>query len=300
MGELVGPFVGSWAVAAGVVTTWGLRGGAYVRVLPDVYVPRGYRVGVREKAMAVGCWAKKQGVLVGASAMAMFGSPYVDEGLPAEIALDSSRHAPRGVRVVRGRIADDEWCEVDGFRVTTPVRTAYDIARRNSRDVAVPLLDSHCATTGIRPEQVLDFAATHDLGRGVAKIRAILALVDPGAESPQESRTRLFLMDNGFPKPQTQIVVRDEYGNFVARVDMGWREWLIGIEYDGAQHWTDPKQRARDIDRLAALETLGWIIIRLTAAHLRTHPERILTRLQDALATRGIPVYEGGPEYSAP
>ncbi|MFE3191789.1 endonuclease domain-containing protein [Nocardia sp. NPDC059240] len=288
MGEMVGPFVGSWAVAAGLVTAWGLRGGAFVRVFPDVYVPQGYRVGVRERAVAAGCWAKMRGVLVGVSAMAMFGSPYVDEGLPAEIALESSRYAPRGVRVVRYRIGEDEWCEVDGFRVTTPVRTAYDIARKHSRDVAVPLLDSHCATTGIRPEQVVDFMATRERGRVAAQVRAILALVDPGAESPQESRTRLFLMDRGFPRPQTQIAVYDEHGKFVARVDMGWREWRIGIEYDGAHHWTDPQQRARDIDRLVALESVGWLIIRLTAAHLRSNPTRIVTRLEEALTSRGI------------
>ncbi|MGW4243479.1 endonuclease domain-containing protein [Nocardia sp. NPDC004722] len=223
----------------------------------------------------------------------MFGSPYVDEGFPAEIALESARYAPRGVRVVRYRIAEGEWCEVDGFRVTTPIRTAYDIALRYERDVAVPLLDSHCATTGIRPEQVIDFVAGLERGRGVARVRAILALVDPGAESPQESRTRLFLIDNGFPTPQTQINVYDERGKFVARVDMGWGDWLIGIEYDGAQHWTDPRQRARDIDRLAALEAVGWLIIRVTAGHLRSQPGRILARLREALATRGISVPGG-------
>ncbi|OJF78024.1 hypothetical protein NS14008_00875 [Nocardia seriolae] len=289
MGELSGPFVGSWAVAAGLVTVWGLRGGGYRRVMTDVYVPRGVLLGPRERAVAVGCWAKKRGVLVGVSAMAMFGSRYVDEGLPAEIALRSSRHAPEGVRVVRDRIAEDEWCEIDGFRVTTPVRTAYDIARRYPRDVAVPLLDSHCGTTGIRPEQVLDLAtaASHSRDRGVSHVHAALSLVDPGSESPQESRTRLLLIDNGFPSPQTQIVVRDGRGNFVARLDMGWSEWQIALEYDGAQHWTDPKQRSRDIDRLAALESLGWIIIRLTAAHLR-NPHLILTRLRAAIATRAI------------
>ncbi|MEC3913694.1 endonuclease domain-containing protein [Nocardia sp. CDC160] len=292
MGEIAGPFVGSWAVAAGLVTAWALRGGRYVRVLPDVYVVRGSEFGARERALAAGCWAKKRGVLVGVSAMAMFGSPYADEWLPAEIALRSSRHAPDGVRVVRDRITDDECCLIDGFWVTTPIRTAYDIARRYPRDAAVPLLDSHCATTGIRPGEVLEFAAGRAGERGIAQLRATLSLVDPGSASPQESRTRLLLIDGGFPPPQTQIVVRDERGNFVARVDMGYREWRIAIEYDGAQHWTDPKQRARDIDRLAALESLDWIVIRLTAAHLRTHPTLILTRLQSAFTSRGIKIGE--------
>jgi hypothetical protein len=49
--------------------------------------------------------------------------------------------------------------------------------------------------------------------------------MDGGAESPQETRTRLLLIAAGFPKPQTQIVVLDEFGDFVGRVDMGWEEW---------------------------------------------------------------------------
>ncbi|WP_369637307.1 endonuclease domain-containing protein [Nocardia sp. JMUB6875] len=112
--------------------------------------------------------------------------------------------------------------------------------------------------------------------------------MDAGAASPQESRTRLLLIDNGFPTPETQIVVLDERGTFVARVDMGYREFRIAIEYDGAQHWTDPKQHTHDIDRLARLESLDWIVIRISAAHLRTHPQVILTRLRNAFAARGV------------
>ena len=50
--------------------------------------------------------------------------------------------------------------------------------------------------------------------------RRVAALMNGGAESPQGTRTRLLLIAAGFPKPQTQIVVVDEYGSFVGRVDM--------------------------------------------------------------------------------
>ncbi|WP_083913111.1 hypothetical protein [Nocardia concava] len=190
--------------------------------------------------------------------------------------------------MVRDQIAADEWCEVDGLRVTTPVRTAFDIARRYPRDMAVPLLDSLCATTGLDPASVLDFAASHLGERGTARLRAIIELVDAGAASPQESRTRLFLIDNGFPTPETQIDVYDDQGRFVARLDMGWRDLQIALEYDGAQHWTSPKQFTRDVDRLAALESLNWLVIRVTATHLHTRPHLIRTRLHNAFVRRGV------------
>ena len=31
------------------------------------------------------------------------------------------------------------------------------------------------------------------------------------------------------------------------------------------QHWTDPAQRTRDIDRYAELADLGWVIIRVNS-----------------------------------
>jgi hypothetical protein len=77
-------------------------------------------------------------------------------------------------------------------------------------------------------------------------LRRTLRLVDGGAESPYESLTRLLLVQAGFPALQTQLEVIDRYGFVCARIDMGWREWLVGVEFDGAQHWTDSRQRTRD------------------------------------------------------
>jgi hypothetical protein len=37
----------------------------------------------------------------------------------------------------------------------------------------------------------------------------------------------------------------------------GWEQWRVGVAFDGAQHWTDPRIRANDIDRTAELECPG-------------------------------------------
>ncbi|MEV6772755.1 DUF559 domain-containing protein [Nocardia sp. NPDC051030] len=274
-------------MAAGVVSQWELRRD-FVRVFPDVYAPRGYPMGAVERAKAAVHWTKGAGVLVGHSALAMLGCRWVDERLPVEIALPSSRRPPAGIRTFRDRIARHECCEVEGFPVTTPVRTGFDIARRYDRELAIPLLDTLCAATGIDPEQVVDFAGGHFGSRGTARLRAALELVDARAESPQESRTRLLLIDSGLPKPATQIVIRNERGKFIARVDMGWEQWRVAVEYDGAQHWTDPLQYEKDIDRIAALECLGWKVIRVSGKHLSANPEVVVHRVRDALREHGF------------
>ncbi|MEV0335766.1 DUF559 domain-containing protein [Nocardia sp. NPDC050717] len=120
-----------------------------------------------------------------------------------------------------------------------------------------------------------------------------MPLVDPGAESPPESLTRLSIVRSGLPAPETQIVVRDEAGDFVARLDMGWRQWRVGVEYDGAHHWTDPAQRTKDIDRSAILADLGWRIIRVSASLLYRRPHIFLDRIHSALAARGALIMDG-------
>ncbi|MDT5065614.1 MAG: hypothetical protein QOK02_1769 [Mycobacterium sp.] len=70
----------------------------------------------------------------------------------------------------------------------------------------------------------------HRGARGLVQLRQVLELMDGGAESPQETRTRLVLIGAGLRQPQTQIEVRDAGGYPFARVDMGWEEYKVGVE----------------------------------------------------------------------
>lgn len=115
-------------------------------------------------------------------------------------------------------------------------------------------------------------------------------MVDGGAESPYETRTRLALVAGGLPRPRTQIEVRNVWGAVLARIDMGWDEWQVGVEFDGAQHWTDAAQRTRDIDRLADLEARGWTIVRVSADLLRYRPGVVVARTRRALRAAGCPI----------
>ncbi|MFE6924187.1 DUF559 domain-containing protein [Nocardia sp. NPDC057663] len=281
------PFIGSWALAAGAVTRHELRHD-FDRVAPDVYARKGIQLDVTGRAKAAVHWTKGEGVLVGRSAAALLGSAYVDADQPVEIALPRHRRPPPGITVIQAELTRGERCEVHGYPVTTPPRTAFDLARRLPRDQAIPALDALCRATGLDPSTVLSFADGHQGVRGCARARAVLGLVDPGAESPQESLTRLLLIDHGLPAPTTQIVVRDHGGEFLARLDMGWERWQVAVEYDGAQHWTDTAQRTKDIDRLAILAEHGWLIVRVGADLLRNRPYIVIDRVLAALNAHGV------------
>ena len=116
-------------------------------------------------------------------------------------------------------------------------------------------------------------------------MRRVLDLADGGAESPQESRVRLLIVRGGLPRPETQI----EFPTLHIRVDMGWRRWKVAVEYDGVQHWTDSRQRAWDIERIALLEAAGWVVIRVSSGML-ARPHVILERIRSTLRARGCPV----------
>jgi hypothetical protein len=90
-----------------------------------------------------------------------------------------------------------------------------------------PFLGTEATASGVATKRTLR-------GRYEMVYRNVLQLMDVGAESPQESRTGLLPMDGGLPRPRTQIVVHNSTGRFVARVDMGWEEWKVGVGFDGA------------------------------------------------------------------
>ena len=109
----------------------------------------------------------------------------------------------------------------------------------------------------------------------------MLSLVDPGSESPRETWLRLLLIDAGLPRPTTQIKVADD--GWVARLDMGWTDLKVAVEYDGGQHHTDRRQYLRDIRRMERLHRLGWIVIRVVA---EDHPDDVVRRVCQALESR--------------
>jgi hypothetical protein len=215
------------------------------------------------------------------------GTRWIDPKLPAELNRPG-RDKVEGIVLHSDALPDDETCIVDGVPATTPARTAFDIGRRRGLEVAVIRLDALMQATKLKTPDIDLLVQRHAGARGIIQLRNAISLADGGAESPQETRTRLLLVASGLPPPTTQIEVYDADEYFVARVDMGWREYKVGVEYDGAQHWTDASQRSRDIDRIAELNALRWTIVRVSSEMLRYRPATVVARARSALRERGL------------
>lgn len=280
-------FLGSEALAAGTVNRYQLST-RYDMIHRDVYVPRGTVLTPVERAVAAWLWSGRRAVAAGLSAAALHGSRWIDAKLPAEL-NHSSRHKTGGIILHSDRLIHDELCEVRGIRATTPTRTAFDLGRRRGLATAVVRLDALLQACDLKLADVQPLIDAHKGVRGLQQLRQVLDLADYGAESPQETRTRLLLTEAGMRPSQTQIEVFD-HGQFVGRIDMGWPEWKVGVQYDGFQHWTDPTQRTKDIEQDVEYRDLGWRVVRVGADLLRHRQGTVVARIRAALIANGCPM----------
>jgi hypothetical protein len=274
--------LGGEAVATCVVTRHEL-GRWYRPVYRGVYAQKDAALSLRDRAIAAWLASRRNGVVAGMAASALHGAPWVDPDVAIELVGVKIR--PRDGLIPRTeRISDDEITRVAGLPITTRVRTAFDLGRHLDRPDALARLDALMWNQRFSIDEVLALATRYPRARGVRQLRELLPLVDGGAESPRESRIRLWLHDAGFPRPETQIPVLAGTTRPVAFLDMGWRDFMVAVEYDGDHHRKDRKQYVKDIARLRMLEALGWNVIRVIA---EDRPEEWLGRVEDALHAAG-------------
>ncbi len=281
------PFRADEALESGALTFRELRR-FHQAIYPGVWAPRGVELSANDRARAAWLWSRRDGVLAGLSASTMLGAKWIDADEPAEL-IHTNRRPPPLISVHTDILLPGEMQTVCGLPVTTPARTAFDLGRRLDLEEGVQRIDALMNATDVKVTAIEAIAEGHPGVRGLRQLRQTLDLVDRGAESPYESLTRLLLVQAGFPRPQTQIPVVDAYGVVIARIDMGWPEYLVGVDFEGAQHWTDPKRRTWDVERYALLPELGWTDVRLTSGMLHRTPAVFLNRVGAALIARGCP-----------
>lgn len=233
-------------------------------IYPGIYVTRDTVLTATTRAKAAWLWSDRRGVIAGRSAAALLGSKWLEARHPAELIHDN-RRPPKGIRTRIDHLEDDEITVLSGMRVTTPARTALDLACRYPVDEAVALIDALANATHVKMADVELLIDRHRGRRGIKSARTALDLVDAGAESPRETWLRLLAVRAGFPRPRTQVPVHDEYGVLVAVFDMAWEEAKVAADYEGDQHRTDRRRFGRDIHKAETVTGMGWAHIRVTS-----------------------------------
>jgi hypothetical protein len=267
---LHGVFLGSHAVAAGAVTQKQLKAGLYRRLLHNVYadpaLPADHRLYVRGAMLLL----PDDAVVAGHSAAAWYDAPFASAADPVLVVVPphSSWRGPRGLRIHRSDLAPHEVRTIDDaeglVRLTTPARTAWDVAALETAATAVGYLD------GMVRAGHLDGDALRRIVRPgrwrSRRVAKVLPLVDGRSQSPPESWVRVACVRAGLPTPVPQFVV-EAGGRWLGQVDLAWPEHRLIVEYEGPHHFDDLQIR-RDDRRYERLVAAGWRVIRVSAADL--------------------------------
>ena len=170
-----------------------------------------------------------------------------------------------GLRLTAARLPPEEIRRRGDLLLTSPTRTAIDLARERDVAEAVVVLDAFLHR-GLTHLGALQAGAGRLAGRrGVALLREAVVAADGRAESPMESRLRMLLVRAGLPPPVPQHEVRAPDGRLLGRVDLAYVEQRLALEYDGREHHLEPGRFQHDRHRSHDLLEAGWAVLRFTA-----------------------------------
>jgi len=284
---LHGVFLGSHAVVEGAVSRSQLQSGLYRRLMHNVYADPRLVADHRLFARGALLLMPDDAALGGRTAAAWYGAAFAGatDTVLAVAPPGTSWRGCRGIRVHRRPLPAQDISELedDGgiVRLTTPVRTAWEICALEPVASAVALLDG-MTRAGHLDSAALDRLVTSTRGHwGAKRVAKVVPLVDGRSESPPESWVRVACVRSGLPAPVPQFDVVHE-GEWLGRVDLAWPDRRLIVEYEGAYHFQD-LQIQRDDERYARLVAAGWRVIRLSAADLRDL-EAVVARIARELA----------------
>jgi hypothetical protein len=222
-------------------------------------------------------------VAAGRTAARVWGIPLVDDEDPALRRFDFShddvirRRGESSVKTLHTRrvaLQSEDVVYVDGVPVLSPLRAAVDLGVVLRPDALVAALDHALREDVVQLKSLTAAVAGDRRGcHGTVALRQALMLVDPKAESPHESLTRL-LLKPVLPGLESQVRVVDRNARLVARLDLGDEALKLGVESDGAAY-----HRGRAAaDRKRDYRT-GWTIERCSWFETRCEGEQLKQRV---------------------
>ena len=261
------PFLGSAAVARGMVTPDQLRGPRFTRVFRGIFVRAGVEVDFALRCRAASLIQEGRGVLVGWAAAELLGASCAPIGAPVELVARYGRGQP-GLVVRRDTLMPDEIIQAGTARVTTPARTAFDLGRVTPVVHAIMAVDALRHACDLTVDEVRAITRRHPGVRGLGQLPEVLRRSTDLADSPMESRIRVAIEDAGLPLP----VLQHRVGPYL--LDLAYPELKIAVEYDGREHLI-PARARRDLRRQAYLTAAGWTVLRFPASVVLYEPWKI-------------------------
>ncbi|MFD1721158.1 hypothetical protein [Amnibacterium endophyticum] len=190
---------------------------------------------------------------------------------------------------------------VDGMLVTSPARTAFDLALSRPFELGVVVADAVIRDWPGAAEELRALADAYGRRRGWQRLGRVLAFMDARSGSAGESLSRCRIDALGFIRPELQVPIttdgRTEFGDF------GWEEVLGLGEFDG-----EVKYR---LDRYRQGGSVEDVVIREKSRENRLRRQRprfarwdwtdlLRDRLESILVAAGIPKRSRGARRPVP
>lgn len=169
-------------------------------------------------------------------------------------------------RVAGGYVPRDVG-ELFGVKVTTPLRTAIDLADKLPKDHAVAVWDAFFRDHGVTRGQVLSELPRFNRGPLATTLRSCLVLVDERSDSFAESLLRLAWLRGALPTPTPGIV--QTLGQMRVRLALGLIEQQYAVVVSGV---IQPVE-------IAALRGAGWGVVEVGARQVTLTKPETLTRM---------------------
>jgi len=201
---------------------------------------------------------------------------------PVEVTIPEPSGSSRlaGALVRRAHLARHDIVRRRSLPTTSALRTVVDLGGRDPLTEGVVAADLFLHAGLISVDELRSYVAQHPRARGIARLRRVVALVEPKAESAMETRLRMLLVLARLPRPEVQVSIHDDAGRFLGRPDLLYSRQRLAIEYDGGNH------RDRLVDdnrRQNSLVGAGLRLLRFTAADVYGNPNTIAMQVRHSL-----------------
>jgi very-short-patch-repair endonuclease len=198
---------------------------------------------------------------------------------PIEVTIPEGAGSGRlaGASVRRAALDRREIMPRRGMPTTTALRTVADLGGRYPLTEGVVAADLFLHAELVTILALHTYVSEHPGAKGVARLRRVVELAEPKAESAMETRLRMLLVLAGLPRPEVQASIHDDQGNFLGRPDLLYPDRRLAIEFDGGNH------RDRLVDdnrRQNRIIGAGYRMLRFTAADVYRTPDSVVTQVR--------------------
>lgn len=206
-----------------------------------------------------------------------------DRGPVKVVLLGDRGRGRQGVKPLRYALRPGDWREHDGLRVTTPMRSVFDVAAETPFNQLLTMLERAELLQLLDVRELRSLMARHPRRAGVPKLRDALDAYDPDLVRLRSKLERIITLACrrlGHEMPERNAFFMGKERDFL------WRNPVLVVEADGRTHAT-VEGRERDTERDNDLTIAGVPTLRFTARQTKSgYAERTIDRFLAARTRR--------------